>query len=42
MEKFAADWILIKAELRQVGDIYDEGVAANLEQVKILKLSLLD
>ena len=31
--KFSTDWELLKAELLQVGHIYDEGVAANLEQV---------
>lgn len=33
IDKFGAEWELLKTELMQVGDIYDEGVAANLEQV---------
>ena len=32
IDKFGAEWELLKTELMQVGDIYDEGVAANLEQ----------
>ena len=35
IEKFGAEWELIRAELMQVGDIYDEGVAANLEQCRM-------
>ena len=34
LTKFSTDWELLKAELLQVGHIYDEGVAANLEQVR--------
>lgn len=33
VSKASADWELIKTELLQVGTIYDEGIAANLEQV---------
>lgn len=33
IDKFGVEWELLKTELMQVGDIYDEGVAANLEQV---------
>lgn len=35
IDKFGSEWELIRAELMQVGDIYDEGVASNLEQCKI-------
>jgi len=35
IEKFGSEWELIRAELMQVGDIYDEGVAANLEQCRM-------
>jgi len=35
IDKFAADWELIKTELYQIGDIYDEGIAANLDQCKL-------
>jgi hypothetical protein len=34
IDKFGAEWELLKTELLQVGDIYDDGVAANLEQVR--------
>lgn len=47
MEKFAADWSLIRVELLQVGDIYDEQVASSLEQCRLacdheVKLFLYD
>lgn len=35
IERFAGDWEMVKAELNQVGDIYDEGIAANLEQCRL-------
>mmetsp|Transcript_15647 Transcript_15647/g.21453 ORF Transcript_15647/g.21453 Transcript_15647/m.21453 type:complete len:1759 (-) Transcript_15647:115-5391(-) len=35
INKFSADWELLKTELLQVGHIYDEGVAANLEQCRL-------
>ncbi len=35
IEKFSTDWELIRSELAQVGDIYDEGVAANLDQCRL-------
>jgi hypothetical protein len=40
IDKFSADWELIKMELFQIGDIFDEGVAANLDQVGPLSQSL--
>jgi hypothetical protein len=40
IDKFSADWELIKMELFQIGDIFDEGVSANLDQVCPLSLSL--
>lgn len=36
MTKFLQDWDLISLELRQVGDIYDESIATNLEQCRML------
>lgn len=33
IDKFSIDWELIKTELLQVGDIFDEGISANLDQV---------
>ena len=38
--KFSTDWELLKAELLQVGHIYDEGVAANLEQVRACTVTI--
>eukprot|EP01038_Epipyxis_sp_PR26KG_P008891 gene8891-11991_t len=35
LEKFASDWQMIKTELNQVGDIFDEGLSANLEQCRL-------
>jgi hypothetical protein len=32
IDKFGAEWELIKTELLQVGDIYDEGILQNLSQ----------
>eukprot|EP01042_Synura_sphagnicola_P005236 gene5236-6680_t len=34
IDKFAADWELLKQELLQVGDLYDTGIAANLDQCR--------
>jgi hypothetical protein len=34
IDKFGADWELIKMEMTQIGDIFDEGVNSNLEQVR--------
>jgi hypothetical protein len=33
LQKFVDDWNLIETELLQVGDIFDESVMSNLEQV---------
>jgi hypothetical protein len=35
INRFSTDWELLKAELLQVGHIYDEGVASNLEQCRL-------
>lgn len=35
IEKFGAEWEVIKTELLQVGNIYDEGVSSNLEQCRL-------
>eukprot|EP00981_Chlorochromonas_danica_P005459 scaffold1091_cov164-Ochromonas_danica.AAC.82 len=35
IEKFTGDWELIKAELQQVGDIFDEGMTNNLQQCRM-------
>jgi hypothetical protein len=35
MDKFLHDWVLIEAELNQVGDIFDETVESNLEQCRL-------
>lgn len=35
IDKFAADWEMLKMELLQIGDIFDEGIAANLEQCRL-------
>jgi hypothetical protein len=35
LEKFLNDWMLIRTELTQVGDIYDETVLTNLEQCRM-------
>jgi hypothetical protein len=36
IDKFAAEWELIKSELQQIGEIYDEGIFSNLEQCKLV------
>ncbi len=36
IDKFAAEWELIKSELSQIGEIYDEGILSNLEQCKLV------
>lgn len=41
MDKFQTDWELMKSELVQVGDIYDESVASNLEQVRNRAIELV-
>jgi hypothetical protein len=35
IDKFAADWELLKQELLQVGDLYDTGIATNLDQCRL-------
>ena len=34
IDKFGAEWELIKTELLQIGNIYDDGVSGNLEQCR--------